>query len=149
MLINMSVVTPLKKSDLLSIPRNTHGTRSQLVGTLESPKVDEDGAKARHTFLGSLDAIACGIEAWFEENTGYSRKVAETTVEIARALGVPESDIKRWVSRRSIRDMEKGRVISSLLQRLQESSCCVDSGEHLREAGNQPSSDPGVSRRGK
>ncbi len=130
MLINMSVVTPLKRSHLPSMPRNTHGTRSQLVGTLDLPKVDEAGEKARHTFLGRMDAIACGVEAWFEENTGYSRKVAETTVEIARALGVPESDIKRWVTCRSIRDMEKGRVIKTLLQRLQESSCCVDDGEH-------------------
>jgi hypothetical protein len=70
----------------------------------------------------NMEAIACGVEAWFEENASYSRRVAETTVEIARALGIPESEIKRWLSSRSTRDMEKGRVIKSLLQRLQEGS---------------------------
>ena len=82
-------------------------------------KVDEKAKGSRHTFLDSMDAIACGVEAWFEENTGYSRKVAETTVDIARALGVPESDIKRWESSRGIcNDTEKGRVIKCLLERL-------------------------------
>jgi len=82
-------------------------------------KVDEKAKKSRHTFLDNMDAIACGVEAWFEENTGYSRRVAETTVDIARALGVPESDIKRWESSRAIcDDVEKVSVIKSLLERL-------------------------------
>jgi len=85
-------------------------------------KVEGQTEKTHHTFLDNMDSIAYGVEAWFEENTGYSRRVAETTVAIARALGVPASDIKRWASSRSVRDTEKGRVIKSLLQRLQQSS---------------------------
>lgn len=85
-------------------------------------KVDEKAKKSRHTFLDNMDAIACGVEAWFEENTGYSRRVAETTVDIARALGVAESDIKRWESSRAIYDIEKVGVIKSLLKRLQPRS---------------------------
>lgn len=85
-------------------------------------KVEQQIEKTRHTFLGDIDAIAYGVEAWFEENTGYSRSVAETTVEIARKLGVPEDEIRRWVARRSVVNMEKVKPIKSLLQRLGASS---------------------------
>ena len=82
-------------------------------------KVDGKAKRSQHTLLDNMDAIACGVKAWFEENTGYSRRVAETTVDIARALGVPESDIKRWESSRAIcDDVEKVSVIKSLLERL-------------------------------
>ena len=84
-------------------------------------KVDEEAKKTRRTFLDNMDAIACGVEAWFEENTGYSRRVQETTVDIARALGIPEVKIKRWASSQLSRDTEKGKVVKSLLQRLQGS----------------------------
>lgn len=66
-----------------------------------------------------MDAIACGVEAWLEENTDYLRRVIETTIDIARALGVPEGEIKRWASSRPISDTEKGRVVKSLLEKLQ------------------------------
>jgi hypothetical protein len=90
---------------------------------LVEDKVDEKAEKSRHTFLDNMDAIACGVKAWFEENTGYSRRLAETTVDIARALGVPESDINRWESSRAIcDDKEKVSVIKSLLERLQPRS---------------------------
>lgn len=96
-------------------------------------RVDEQAKKTRHTFLENMDAIERGVEVWFEENTGYSRRVAETTVEIARALGMSESDIKRWVSSRLMRDTEKGRVIKSHLERLQGSSLAdgVDNNRHF------------------
>jgi len=74
------------------------------------------------TFLDAMDSIACGVEAWFEENTGYSRRVTETAVDIARKLGIPEGEIESWAARRLIRGMEKGGAIKSLLERLQASS---------------------------
>jgi len=80
------------------------------------------GIKSRHTFLNNMNAIAYGVEAWFEENTGYSRRVTETTVDIARALGVPEDEIERWAASRLICDTEKFNIIKSLLERLQGSS---------------------------
>lgn len=81
-------------------------------------KVGEQTEKTRHTFRDNMDAIACGVEAWFEENTDYSRRVTKTTVDIARALGVPEGEIERWASSRPISDTEKGRVVKSLLEKL-------------------------------
>lgn len=81
-------------------------------------KVEGQIEKGRHAFLDNIDAVACGVEAWFEENTGYSSRVVETTVDIARALRVPESDIKRWASSRLIHNTEKLNVIKFRLERL-------------------------------
>ena len=100
-------------------------TKSQPVKTFDPERVDEEAKKTRRTFLDNMDAIAYGVEAWFEENTGYSRRVTETTVDVARALGIPEGEIKRWAASRLARlihDTEKLNVIKSLLKRLQESS---------------------------
>ena len=85
-------------------------------------KVEQQTERTRDTFLNDIDAIAYGVEAWFEENTGYSKSVAETTVEIARKLGVPEDEIRRWAARRSTFNVERAKLIKSLLQRLRVSS---------------------------
>jgi len=71
-----------------------------------------------------MEAIAFDVEAWFEEETSYSRRVAETTVDIARAFGIPEDEIERWAASRLarlIRDTEKLGEIKSRLERLQGS----------------------------
>ena len=85
-------------------------------------KVEERIKKTQRTVLDDMDSIAYGVEAWFEENTGYSRRVTEKTLNIARTLGIPEDEIERWATSRLIRGTEKGRVIKSLLERLQENS---------------------------
>ena len=88
-------------------------------------KVGEEAKKTRRTFLDNMDAIAFGVQGWFEENTAYSRRVHETTVDIARALGMPEDEIEKWAASRLarlVRDTEKLNAIKSLLQRLQESA---------------------------
>ena len=87
--------------------------RTPILGKGDYPPLIE---KNRRTFIDDIDAIACGVEAWFEENTGYSESVAETTVEIARKLGVPEGEIKRWVAHRSTFNAERVKLIKSLLQ---------------------------------
>lgn len=105
------------------------GDRTQGVGNLVLAKrdgqpvtkapVDHETRKQPPAFLGNMDAIACGVEAWFEDNTGYSRKITESTVDIARALSVPEGEIKRWESSRSSRNSEKSGAVKSLLVKLQ------------------------------
>lgn len=85
-------------------------------------KVEERTKKPRGASGAIMDSIACGVEAWFEESISYSRKVTEMTVDIARKLGVPESEIERWANRRLTCSTEKGRAIKSLLERLQASS---------------------------
>jgi hypothetical protein len=47
-----------------------------------------------------MEAIAGGVRARLEESTGFSRRVTEETIRIARALGVSEEEIERWSSRR-------------------------------------------------
>jgi len=89
-------------------------------------KADGEARKTRDAVLGDMDAIGCGVEAWFEENIGYSRVVLETTMHIARALGVPEGEIERWASSRTIRDGQKTHVVKSLLEGLQQSFAQAD-----------------------
>ena len=103
-------------------------------------KVEGQIEKGRHTFLDNMDAIACGVQARFEESSGFSRRVVETTVDIARALRVPESDIKRWASSRLIHDTEKLNVIKSRLERLQRSF--LDRADNKREPRRAIRSDP-------
>ena len=88
-------------------------------------KVSEGAKKTQRTSLDKMEAIAYGVEARFEEKTGYSGRVTETTMNVARVLGIPEAEIKRWASSRLdrlIRDTEKLREIKSRLERLQQNS---------------------------
>lgn len=87
-------------------------------------KVDDEAKKPRYTFLDNMDAIASGVQARFEENSGYSKRVTEATVDIARALGIPEAEIERWTDSRLTRLVgvtKKLREIKSLLEGLQGS----------------------------
>jgi hypothetical protein len=77
--------------------------------------------RTQRTFIDDIDAIAYGVEAWFGENTGYFENVAETTMEIARKLGVPEDEIRRWAVRRSTFNAQRVKPIKSILQRLYSS----------------------------
>ena len=87
-------------------------------------RVEKPPERTEQTTLSKMEAIAFGVQAWFEENTGYSRRVTETTIDMARQLGIPEHEIEKWAASRLarlIRDTEKLNVIKDLLQRLQES----------------------------
>jgi len=73
---------------------------------------------------GRMDAIACGVQARLDERTGYSRRVTDETVNIARNLGVTDREIKTWVNQRTkrlARDEERLRSIKTLLDRVRSS----------------------------
>ena len=53
--------------------------------------------KHRKNGYERMDAIAYGVRARFEESTGYIKKITDTTVSVAKALGVPEKEINKWV----------------------------------------------------
>ena len=77
--------------------------------------------KNRSTVLNRMEAIACGVQARFEETTGYSKKVTEETVNIARALGVSDTEIERWANHRLSRialDTERLREMKTLLNKV-------------------------------
>ncbi len=83
-------------------------------------KVEEEVKKNQSIFLGRMNAITNGVEARFEETTGYWRNIVETTANIARALGMPEDQINEWASCQSVRGTDKGRIINPILNRLHE-----------------------------
>ena len=117
---------PMKTLDLATagskagrIPQKTEiawGDRDEIL-TIKD-KVDEQTQKSRHTFLSEMDAIAYGIEAWYELASGYSKRITERTVAIARKLGVPEDEIEKWVASRYGGNGEGVKIIKSLLERL-------------------------------
>jgi hypothetical protein len=75
----------------------------------------------RRSLNNKMEAIACGVQARFEESTGYSKRVTDATINVARALGVPDPEIERWAAYRLTRlahDRERIREIKSLLEKL-------------------------------
>jgi hypothetical protein len=61
-----------------------------------------------------MEAIACGVQARLEERTGYSRRITNETVNIARALRVTDREIEKWVNQRLnrfARDEERIRIL--------------------------------------
>jgi len=88
--------------------------------TLNINRNEGQSDKAQPTPLNKMEAIACGVQARFEESSGYSRKVTDETVNIARSLGIANSEIERWSSHRLnviARETERLREIKSLLNK--------------------------------
>jgi len=83
--------------------------------------IDRQTGGNRATVINKMEAIACGVQARFEESTGYSKKVTDETINVARALGVPDSEIERWANHRLnriARDTERLREIKTLLNKV-------------------------------
>jgi hypothetical protein len=94
-------------------------------------RVEKRIGKAEKNSFNKMEAIAYGVQARFEENTGYSRRVTDATITVARALGVPETEIKGWAAHRLTqlaRDTERIREIKSLLEKLYGSSLGIKTG---------------------
>jgi len=82
--------------------------------------VETKNQKNQHSSFDRMDAIAYGVHARFEESTGYSKKITDTTINIARALGVPETEIDRWAANRSnelANESERLKEIKNLLEK--------------------------------
>ena len=91
-------------------------------------RVEEKSGSIQHMTLEKMEAIAYGVQARFEENTGYSRRVTDATINVARALGVPEPEIEKWAAHsltKLARDTERLREIRSLLEKLYGNSLGV------------------------
>jgi hypothetical protein len=77
--------------------------------------------KAKPTSFDKMEAICCGVQARFEESTGYSKKVTDETINVARALGVADTEIERWATHRLsrlARDTERLKKIKFLLSKV-------------------------------
>lgn len=47
-----------------------------------------------------MNAILQGVQARYDSLFGLTDKVTETTVEVARRLGIPSDEIQKWVEDR-------------------------------------------------
>jgi len=84
-------------------------------------KVGKQTRRNQSVSFNKMEAIACGVQARFEESTGYSKKVTDETINVARTLGVADSEIERWATHRLSRlahDTERLREIKSLLDKV-------------------------------
>jgi hypothetical protein len=94
-------------------------------------RLEKQTKKNQHKSYDKMEAIAYGVQARFEENTGYSRRVIDATINVARALGIPETEIERWATHRLTRlarDTERLREIKSLLEKLYGNSFGITAG---------------------
>ena len=99
--------------------------------TAEVCRVEEPVEKTQRSSLDKMEAIAYGVQARFEENTGYSKRVTDATINVARALGVPDAEIERWADHRLTRlarDTERLRDIKSLMEKLYGKSLNLSAG---------------------
>jgi len=88
--------------------------------TLNINRTERQSDKAPSAPFSKMEAIACGVQARFEESTGYSKKVINETINIARALGVSGPEIERWANHRRnslTHDTERLKEIKSLLNK--------------------------------
>ncbi len=78
------------------------------------------GGKSQHNGFDRMDSIAYGVRARFEESTGYLKKITDTTVNVAKALGVPEKEINKWADTRlsqATTETEKLKEIKNMLEK--------------------------------
>lgn len=120
-----SQLSPVCHHNLLGIAVINTGIEGQLMNSFEifgtNLRQDDSGQQnkgTRRTYGDDINAIAYGVAAWFEENSGYSDNVTGKTIEIARKLGVPEREIGKWAARRTTLNAQKVKPIRSLLQKL-------------------------------
>ena len=84
-------------------------------------KVGKQTRRIQPTTPHKMEAIASGVQARFEESTGYSKRVTDETINVARTLGVADSEIEKWATHRLsriARDTERLREIKSLLDKV-------------------------------
>ena len=92
--------------------------------TANTHLAERQSVKSRAISFDKMEAIACGVQARLEENTGHSKKVTDETINIARALGVTNTEIERWANHRFsqlARETERLKEIKSLLYKAYDS----------------------------
>jgi DNA-binding response OmpR family regulator len=63
---------------------------------------------------GSMEAIARGVEAMVDHFDFHGRIVTERTIDVARQLAVPETDIRAWAAARRESQAQQSKSISLL-----------------------------------
>ncbi len=98
------------------------------MNTTNIHQVGKQTGRNQSASFDKMEAIACGVQARFEESTGYSKKVTDETINVARTLGVANREIERWATHRLsrlARDTERLREIKFLLDKVYGSRLSV------------------------
>ncbi len=74
-------------------------------------------AKLAH-WASYLDAVAAGVEARQEQFSGRLEMTIQETAGIARSLGMPEDQVRKWALERRACVIEKASMIESIINRL-------------------------------
>ncbi len=107
--INASISAVLKS-------REPHCTVSNIVRSMG----DADcGKNANGRPPGEINCIAYGVDAQVDCFDFHSKIVTEKTVDLARCLGLPEKEIKKWVVAQDELYFERDRRIESALSKLE------------------------------
>jgi len=80
-------------------------------------KVEAQAKKIRISFLNSVTALVFALEAKDEYTSGHSQRVAETSVAIARELGIPQEGIDKIRLAGLIHDIGKIGIKESILNK--------------------------------
>ena len=70
--------------------------------------------KTRPNSPNRMDAIAYGVRARFEESTGYSKMIIDTTVNVAKTLGISEKEINQWTASHSTQLIDEAEGLKEL-----------------------------------
>lgn len=79
------------------------------------------GQNAKRSSFSGMNAIAYGIDAQVDGFDFHSRIVTDKTVELARSLGLPRREIKKWAVARDKLYSGRDRRIESMLSKLERS----------------------------
>ena len=77
------------------------------------------GENANSHSLSEMNTIASGVDARVDYFDLHSKTVTDKTVELARWLGLPRREIKKWAVARDELYSERGRQIKSMLDKLE------------------------------
>lgn len=80
------------------------------------------GKNAKRRSLSEINAIAYGVDARVDYFDFHSEIVTSKTVKLARQLGLPKREIKKWAVIRDRVYSERDRRIKSMLNKLERST---------------------------
>ncbi len=107
--VTLSVQRALEKRRLVLELKDYHENLEQ--------KVEEQAKKIRAAFLNAIAALANALEAKDKYTSGHSLRVVETSVAIARNLGLPPSSVEKIRLAGLIHDIGKIGVKEDILNK--------------------------------
>jgi hypothetical protein len=76
---------------------------------------DSEEVKTHKNNLRTLEAISRGVERKYDAMYGFSTLVCQGTVDVARRLCLPETEIREWVTSRITKEDEETKHLKTVL----------------------------------